>query len=129
MWSRITDIKKKLQAEAVVHSLKGHALNIKEKIQAEIGDKLKGNEQGIDELIKFLDNINLKDEKVEKQKIPRVFPVKVQEQEVPGVDAEKENRNYKEKKTPLGKDGKDRNNEGLAIWDIIENTIKNRLRP
>ena len=96
MWSRITDIKKKLQAEAVVHSLKGHALNIKEKIQAEIGDKLKGNEQGIDELIKFLDNINLKDEKVEKQKIPRVFPVKVQEQEVPGVDVEKDSLNYKE---------------------------------
>ena len=77
--------------------------------------------------MKFLNSIYLKDEKVQKQNIPSVSPVKVEEQDVPGVNIEKDSLNYKEKKNPLGKDGKDRNNEGLTIWDLIENTIQNVL--
>ena len=63
----------------MVHSLKGHASNIKEEIEAKMREKLKGNKHGIDELMKFLDSIYLKDEKGQKQKIPSVSPVKVEE--------------------------------------------------
>ena len=61
MWSRITSIEKKLQAEVTVYSLDGHSLGIKEKIQVRIGDKLEGIEQGIDKLIKLLVGIYLKE--------------------------------------------------------------------
>ena len=40
MWSRITSIVKKLQAEVVIYSLDGHSSGLKEKIQVGIGDKL-----------------------------------------------------------------------------------------
>ena len=53
MRSRITKIEKKLQVEVVVYSLDGHSSCVKEKIQVGIGDKLDGNRQGINELIKF----------------------------------------------------------------------------
>ena len=62
MWSRITSIEKKLQAEVVVYSLDGHPSGIKEKIQVGIGSKLEDNEEGIEELMKFLDGIYLQDE-------------------------------------------------------------------
>ena len=65
MWLRIMKIQKKLYAEVVVYSLDGHPLGIKEKIQIRIGKKLKENEQGIDELIKFLDEIYLIDDMLE----------------------------------------------------------------
>ena len=61
-WSRITNIEKKLLAKVVVYSLDVHSLGINEKIQVRIGDKLDGNKQGMDELIKFLDELDLKDE-------------------------------------------------------------------
>ena len=62
MQLRITTTEKKLQAEVVVYSLDSHPSGIKEKIQVAIGEKLEGNEQGINELIKFLDRIYLKDD-------------------------------------------------------------------
>ena len=61
-WSRITGIDKKLQAEVVVYSLDGHKSGIKEKIEVAIGDKLVDNEDGINELIAFLDGIYQQDE-------------------------------------------------------------------
>ena len=62
MWSRITSIEKKLQAEVVVYSLDGHPSGIKEKIQVGIGSRLEDNEEGMEELIGFLDGIYLQDE-------------------------------------------------------------------
>ena len=47
MWSRITGLDKKLQAETVVYRLEGEPSRIKEKIVTQIGDKLKDNENGI----------------------------------------------------------------------------------
>ena len=62
MWSRITQVDKKLQAELVVYKLEGHPSGIKEKILTALDGKLAENEKGIDELIKFLDEIYLQDE-------------------------------------------------------------------
>ena len=62
MWSRITQIPKKSQAEVVVYNLEGHKSRIKEKVVLNIGEKIKDSEEGIDELIKFLDTIYKKDE-------------------------------------------------------------------
>ena len=62
MWSRITTLPKKVHAETVVFRLDNHVSRIKDKIMTQIGDKLKGNEDGITELIKFLDTIYNKDE-------------------------------------------------------------------
>ena len=61
-WSRITGIDKKLQAEVVFYSLDGHKSGIIEKIEVAIGDKLVDNEDGINELIVFLDGIYQQDE-------------------------------------------------------------------
>ena len=63
IWSRIveTSLEKKLQAEFVVYRLEGHPSRIKEKIMTQIGDSLKDNADGINELIKFLDTIYTKD--------------------------------------------------------------------
>ena len=57
MWSRITGLDKKLQAETVVYRLEGELSRIKEKIVTQIGDKLKDNENGIAALLEFLDTI------------------------------------------------------------------------
>ena len=46
----------------VVYSLDGHPSGIKEKIQVGMGEKLEGNEQGIEDLIKCLDYYYLRDE-------------------------------------------------------------------
>ena len=62
MWSRITSLEAKLQAETVVYRLQGDPSRIKEKIVTQIGDKLKDNADGIKELIKFLDTIYNKDD-------------------------------------------------------------------
>ena len=62
MWSRITSLEPKLQAETVVYRLEGDPSRIKEKIVTQIGDKLKGNAEGIKELLAFLDTIYSKDE-------------------------------------------------------------------
>ena len=61
-WARITTVKKELQAEVVVYSLEGHSSGIKEKIDVQIGEKLQGNDKGIDDLIEYLDTIYEKDE-------------------------------------------------------------------
>ena len=61
MWSRITNVKKEIQAELVVYRLEGHPSRIKEKILAKLGTELKNNPNGIDAVIKFLDTINNKD--------------------------------------------------------------------
>ena len=62
MWSRISGIDRKVQAEMVVYRLEGHPSRIKEKIMTQIGEKLQNNENGIDELLVFLDTIYTKDE-------------------------------------------------------------------
>ena len=62
MWSRITSLDKKVQAETVVYRLEGHPSRIKEKILTQLGDKLQDNENGIKELIDFLDKIYNKDD-------------------------------------------------------------------
>ena len=61
LWSRITSLEKGKQAETVVYLLEGDPSRIKEKILTQIPDKIKGD-NGIAELIKFLDTIYLKDE-------------------------------------------------------------------
>ena len=62
MWSRITSLDKKVQAETVVYRLEGHPSRIKEKILTQLGDKLQDNENGIKELLDFLDKIYTKDD-------------------------------------------------------------------
>ena len=62
MWSRITSLDKKVQAEMVVYRLEGDPSRIKEKIVTQIGDKLKGNENGVRDLLSFLDGIYKKDD-------------------------------------------------------------------
>ena len=57
MWSRITSLDKKIQAETVVYRLEGHPSRIKEKILTQLGDTLVDNPDGITELLKFLDEI------------------------------------------------------------------------
>ena len=63
LWSRITTLAPDVQAEMVVYRLAGHSSGIKEKkIQTQIGEKLEGNKEGMNELIKFLDTIYAKDD-------------------------------------------------------------------
>jgi hypothetical protein len=62
MWSRITSLDAKVQAEMVVYRLEGDPSRIKEKIVTQIGDKLTGNENGIQVLLEFLDGIYKKEE-------------------------------------------------------------------
>ena len=61
MWSRITSVVKKLQAEVVVYSLDGHPSQIKDKIVTKIGKNLVGADDGIEKLIAFFDSIYKKD--------------------------------------------------------------------
>ena len=56
-WSRLSPVDKKIQAEMVVHYLDGHPSRIKEKIVAKIGPKLVDNEDGVKELLTFLDSV------------------------------------------------------------------------
>ena len=65
MWSRITSLDPKLQAEVVVYRLEGDPSRIKEKIVTQIGDKLKDNPDGIKELTTFLDGIYKKEDMAE----------------------------------------------------------------
>ena len=62
VWSRICGLDKRVQAEMVVYRLDGHPSRIKEKVNTQLGSKLKGNEDGIKELIDFLDTIYSKDD-------------------------------------------------------------------
>ena len=72
-WSRFCGIDKKLQAEIVVYKFEGHPSRIKEKINTQIGEKLEDNENGIAELIKFLDGIYTKDDMAEAWEKFRTF--------------------------------------------------------
>ena len=62
MWSRITSVPVKNQAEVVVYGLEGHPSGIKEKITINIGDKIKDAEDGIAQLVKYFDTIYEEDE-------------------------------------------------------------------
>ena len=62
LWSRITSLDKKLQADVVVYRLEGHPTRIKEKITTQLGDTLQNNEDGIKELLIFMDSIFLEDD-------------------------------------------------------------------
>ena len=62
MWPRLTPLDKDVQAEMVVYKLTGHSSKIKEKIVTQMGDKLIGNENGVDDLIAFMDGIYKKDD-------------------------------------------------------------------
>ena len=62
-------MEKKIQADFVIYRLDGHSSGIKEKIQDGIGDRLEGNEQGIDKLIRFLEKIYLKNERSEASEV------------------------------------------------------------
>ena len=66
-WSRLTEnsIGKKHQADMVIYRLDGHPSGIKEKITTQIGTTLVGKDDGVDQLIKFLDAIYLKDDMVD----------------------------------------------------------------
>ena len=61
LWSRITSLEKGKQAETVVYLLENDPSRIKEKILRQIPEKIKG-EDGIKELLAFLDTIYQKDE-------------------------------------------------------------------
>ena len=61
-WSRITTVKKKQQAEVVVYHLEGHQSGIQDKIDTAIGDKIQDNEDGLEELLKYLDTIYAEDD-------------------------------------------------------------------
>jgi hypothetical protein len=65
MWSRISSLDPKLQAEVVVYRLEGDPSRIKEKIVTQIGEKLKDNADGMKELILFLDGIYEKEDMAE----------------------------------------------------------------
>ena len=62
MWSRICSLDPKVKAEMVVYRFEGHESRIKEKIMTQLGDKLVNNEDGIKDLLTFLDGIYNKDE-------------------------------------------------------------------
>ena len=62
MWSRISGIEKKAQAETVVYRLEGDSSRIKDKVMTQIGDKITNNENGITVLLEFFDTIYDKDE-------------------------------------------------------------------
>ena len=61
-WSRITTVKKKQQAEVVVYHLEGHPSGIQDKIDTAIGDKIQDKEDGLEELLKYLDTIYAEDD-------------------------------------------------------------------
>ena len=60
-WSRLTSLEKKLQAEMVVYKLENHPSNIQEKITTQLGEELVDNEDGIEQLLTFLEGIYKKD--------------------------------------------------------------------
>ena len=61
-WSRLTSLDKKHQADMVVYHLDGHPSGVKEKIVTQISEKIAEKEDGIEQLIKFLDEIYGKDD-------------------------------------------------------------------
>ena len=61
-WSRLTSLEKKQQADMVVYHLDGHPSGVKEKIVTQISDKIIDKDNGIEQLITFLDGIYGKDD-------------------------------------------------------------------
>jgi hypothetical protein len=61
-WSRITKIAAEKQAEYVVYHLEDHPSGIQEKIDTAIGADIAEKADGMDKLIKFLDEIYAEDE-------------------------------------------------------------------
>ena len=61
MWSRLTSLDKKLQAEMVVYKLENHPSRIQQKIATQLGDKRVDKEKEIDMLLEFLGEIYKKD--------------------------------------------------------------------
>ena len=60
-WSGITKIPKNQQAENVLYRLAGHPSQIQEKIDASLGDDVKGDD-GLNKVIAYLDTIYAEDE-------------------------------------------------------------------
>ena len=56
-WSRITSVEKKKQAEVVLYHLEGHPSGVQEKIDIALGEKLVDKEDGLEQLITYLDGI------------------------------------------------------------------------
>ena len=61
-WSRITTISKRQQAEVVLYHLEDHPSGIQEKIDTALSDKIQDKENGLSELIKYLDAIYEEDD-------------------------------------------------------------------
>ena len=63
-WSRITKVAKQQQAEVVLYHLEGHPSRIQDKIDTALGDKIIDKEDGMKELIAYLDTIYAEDDMV-----------------------------------------------------------------
>ena len=61
-WSRITTVKKCLQEEVVVYHLANHPSRIQEKMDIAIGEKLQDNDDGIKDLLEYIDTIYAEDD-------------------------------------------------------------------
>jgi len=64
-WSRITKTDPKQQAEVVLYHLEGHPSGIQEKIDTALGNKIVDADDGLAQVIKFLDEIYAEDEMTE----------------------------------------------------------------
>ena len=64
-WARITKVEKKQQAEVVLYHLEGHPSQIQEKIDTALGDKIVDKEDGLQQLITYLDSIYGEDDMVD----------------------------------------------------------------
>ena len=61
-WARITKVDKKQQAEVVVYHLESHPSGIQEKIDTALGDEIQDKEDGLEKIIKYLDEIYAEDD-------------------------------------------------------------------
>ena len=99
-WSRLTSLEKKLQAETVVYKLENHPSNIQEKITTQLGEEVVDNEDGIEELLSFLEGIYKKDSMADAWEKYILFEKSKYEGKIPLKQfiAEWENTYYKMKK-------------------------------
>ena len=61
-WARITKVDKEQQAEVVVYHLESHPSGIQEKIDTALGDEIQDKEDGLEKIIKYLDEIYAEDD-------------------------------------------------------------------
>lgn len=61
-WAKLTDLKPEQQADMVVHCLDGHSSGIKEKIDTQVEEAKLSCEEGIDNLLTFLEKVYKVDE-------------------------------------------------------------------